>query len=479
MPDHDQSIRLILPGQFSPEKHFYPKVLGKKLHPLVRDFFQADLGNWLRLYVQAHPGVDVETLKSLLFYRAKYLSWAGTDLFKVETLAGEKCFVVIETNSCPAGQKSMPPVVGDDWSSAYWTHLKNTVLPHLSDRDLPAGALAVLYDKNIVENSGYASALAELTGEAVFLVPCRDGTSPAHWRFRDDVLEIFHGDRWQPVRLALRYVTERPWNSLPLYSRTKIINPIVACLAGGRNKQLAAIAYENFNLDFAARGCRILTPVTHVNVSLRDVAGVVRDCGALAVIKEPYSNAGRAVYVVAQERELEAFFQRDFIYDRFVVQRLIGHRQWRQNTVADDFFHLGLPAKNHDVFVVDLRLMLCATPEGYRPQIFYSRRARKPLQAKIDEGSDAWSMLGTNLSYLSDQGQWLSDEKRLLLFDEDDFVGLGWTGQDLVEAFFQALFATVAIDRMACALMAPSGIFNSHLFQRLNRDDGLASELML
>lgn len=475
-----QTISLIPPGQFRPENHFYPKVMGKNLHPTVRDFFQHDVGSLLNAYLKCHPAADAEAVESVLFYRPQHLNWAGIDMFKVETVSGEECLVVIETNSCPAGQKSMPPVVDGDFAHGYRRHLQNVVLPHLANKDLPAGALAVLYDKNIMENSGYAAALADLTDESVFLVSCRDGESPGHLRFHNDVLEIFYGECWLPIRLALRYVTERPWNRLPLYSRTRIVNPIVACLAGGRNKQLAAMAYEMFNTDFSAQGCRILTPVTHVNVSLRDVADVVRLCGGLAVIKEPYSNAGRAVYVVTRPQELETFLHRDFVYDQFVVQRLVGHREWRKNPAPEDLFHTGLRAdENGNVFIADVRVMLCATPEGYRPQIFYSRCASQPLKANLSKADTAWPMLGTNLSYLSRQGRWLTDDRRLLLFDENDFEKLGWSRQDLVEAFFQALFSAVAIDRMACRLVGVDGSFDKHLFQALNRDDALLGELML
>lgn len=36
---------------------------------------------------------------------------------------------------------------------------------------MPGGGLAVLYDKNPMETTGYAAALANLTGEHVHLVP--------------------------------------------------------------------------------------------------------------------------------------------------------------------------------------------------------------------------------------------------------------------------------------------------------------------
>ena len=35
---------------------------------------------------------------------------------------------------------------------------------------------------------------------------------------------------------AVRYVTQRPWDRIPLNTKTLIMNPLVGCLAGGRNK---------------------------------------------------------------------------------------------------------------------------------------------------------------------------------------------------------------------------------------------------
>ena len=75
-------------------------------------------------------------------------------------------------------------------------------------------------------------------------------------------------DGWTPIRAAFRYVTQKPWNRLPLLTKTLILNPVVstlsaplavwfidwvqiACLAGGRNKMVAAKAYEFFNAELA------------------------------------------------------------------------------------------------------------------------------------------------------------------------------------------------------------------------------------
>ena len=59
---------------------------------------------------------------------------------------------------------------------------------------------------------------------------------------------------WLPVRAAFRYVTQRPWTRIPLTSATPMLNPVLPCLAGGRNKMIAAKAYDLFNAELRARG---------------------------------------------------------------------------------------------------------------------------------------------------------------------------------------------------------------------------------
>lgn len=69
--------------------------------------------------------------------------------------------VLIETNSCPAGQKSMPKLAGHDDSRGYRVLIEKTFKPlvdkHTAIGDLPFGGLAVVYDKNHMEASGYAA----------------------------------------------------------------------------------------------------------------------------------------------------------------------------------------------------------------------------------------------------------------------------------------------------------------------------------
>jgi hypothetical protein len=157
--------------------------------------------------------------------------------------------VVVETNSCPSGQKSMPLYEELDEHGGYRTHLENAFLPLVRGRQLPAGDLAVIYDKNPMEASGYAATLADLMQEPVHLVEFPDGAQAPRARFVDGVLQVRPGGSWLPVRAAFRYVTQRPWNRIPVVTKTAILNPVITCLAGGRNKLVAAKAYDLYNAD--------------------------------------------------------------------------------------------------------------------------------------------------------------------------------------------------------------------------------------
>jgi hypothetical protein len=49
---------------------------------------------------------------------------------------------------------------------------------------------------------------------------------------------------WHPIRACFRYVTNAPWKRIPVRTKTLVMNKIVACLAGGRNKMMAHRFYR-------------------------------------------------------------------------------------------------------------------------------------------------------------------------------------------------------------------------------------------
>jgi hypothetical protein len=390
--------------------------------------------------------------------------------------------VVIENNSCPSGQKSMP--LTDDYQEQgnYRWLIEKTFKPYIEKGRISVkGDLAVLYDKNHMEASGYAAAMADVFGEPVHFASffLHDKNPPV--RFQNGGLYVFDNQQqWRPVRAAFRYLTQKPWNRLPIFTKTRIFNPIIACLAGGRNKMLAAKAYDYFNEEFRESGLKINTPETIRDVRQQEIPYWVEKLGGHAVVKVPYSNAGQGVFTIVNEAELQAFMTLKFDYDRFIVQSLVGNYNWSSTTAAGKLFHVGMiPNKAGETYVADLRMMVHATAKGIRPLCIYARRAEKPLIDHLEKGSNSWAMLGTNLSIKKPDGHWDTDTNRLILVDRRDFPRLGIGIDDLIEAYIQTVLSTIAIDRMAMSLINKEGRLRMPLFRRLNDDEALIHEIFL
>ncbi|MEM1123054.1 MAG: hypothetical protein AAGJ18_21610, partial [Bacteroidota bacterium] len=343
------------------------------------------------------------------------------------------------------------------------------------------GGLAVIYDKNPMETSGYAEVIADVMNEPVYYVAYYADEQDSAVRYNDGVMEVrAEKGEWIPIRAAFRYVTQKPWNRLPLHSKTRILNPTIACLAGGRNKMVAAKAYDIFNTELREFGLKINMPETIWDVSKNEIPLWVKKMGGQAVIKVPYSNAGQGVYTIVTQNELDTFMELEFEYDRFIVQSLIGNYNWSSTTAKGRLYHVGtIPDAKGKTFVADIRMMVSSTPNGIRPLCTYARRSAKPLVDHIEDSTDSWQMLGTNLSFKNPDGSWNSDTNRLVLMDRRDFNKLGVGLDDMIEAYIQTVLSMVAIDKMAHTLVNKQGKFRMRLFKSLNDDAGLIDEIML
>lgn len=474
---------LVKPGEFDPQKHFYERVLNAQIHPLVRFFLTLGNERIAERYCHLHPEADPGAVRRLLGYSPGHFRWGGADLFVTSSRAGIRRIVIIETNSCPSGQKSMPRIAEADEMAGYRLLVEHAFLDMMRGRVLPEGELAVLYDKNLMEASGYAATVAELTRESVHLVPYFDGDLGRTARFDGDgVLEVLSADeRWVPIRAAVRYVTQRPWNRLPPLARTAILNPVIACLAGGRNKLLAAKAYDMLNAKLARQGLKIHVPETIWDASKREVPLWIERMGGIGVVKNPYSNAGQGVYTITSPAELDRFMASEQHYDQFIVQALIGNSSWSSTAEAGRLYHVGtVPDRKGDIYVADLRCMAIAGQDGFRPAAIYARRARKPLTPQLDQSgdTDSWEMLGTNLSVKKEDGSWTTETERLLLMDGRDFNRLGLGLDDLIEAYLQTVMSMIAIDEMANQLVTKARRFRRRLFASLVDDNALEAEIM-
>ncbi|KAI9336779.1 hypothetical protein BDR26DRAFT_864585 [Obelidium mucronatum] len=492
------SAKVVGSGEFEAEKHFYPRVLNAHIHPLVSSFLTLGNERILARYTHLNPQVNEEALKNLLEYKPKYFQWAGSDLFNVTTSSGQRQMIIVETNSCPSGQKSMPLLseLGDD-HGGYGVVIDSTFREMIGKADKSLGDLAVVYDKNPMEASGYAAVMADHTKEKVWLVEYYedDPTPPVKWV--DGVMLIRDkAKEWHPIRACFRYVTQKPWNRFPINSKTIVLNSVVSCLAGGRNKMMAARAYDFLNAELDGTGLSVRIPETIRNVTKGEIPLWLDSMGGHAVLKVPYSNAGQGVYTITNKQELKDFMEADHHYDKFIVQSLVGNASWSSITRAGKFYHVGtIPNKKNHTFVSDLRMMVAANSNGFRPVAIYARRARKPLLRHLDDDPEitSWEMLGTNLSVKTDD-EWTTESQRLLLMDRKDFNQLGIGIDDLIDAYIQTVLSVISIDKMAQRLMKviPEGtapkdgkypwynenMFDFELFEALNPDVALLQEIL-
>ena len=474
-----RGIHRIDPGAFRPENHWYPAAFNATIHPMVAFLMHMRSDQIVARYCHLHPAIDPAEVQALLAYKPKYFLHSGTDLIHATNDQGNRSMVVIETNSCPSGQKSMPLLDDIDEFGGYRRYVRDTMVPAVKKRRRPKGVLAVLYDKNPMEASGYAAAMAEEFGEPVYLVSMHnDPDELRHVRFEDDLLYVKIDGEWSAVRACFRYVTQKPWNRIPVVGKTLIFNPVIVCLAGGRNKLVASKAYEAFNADYKERNLSIAFPETIWDVQKAEIPFWVERMGGKAVVKIPYSNAGQGVFTIINQAELDAFMAGSYDYDKFVVQALIGNHKWSSELTGGKMYHVGtVPDKQLKSYALDFRMLLQYTPDGYRPLGVYSRRAADPLTNELGAGNDSWGMLGTNLSVKLDTFSWGSDTARLMLMDRKGFNRLGVGLDDLIDGFVQSVMATVAIDKMACNLINAKGGLKLKLFSSLNNDASLIDEL--
>lgn len=479
----NEIIHKIAPNTFEGQNHWYPKAFNATIHPMVNFFLNLDKKRVIKRYCHLHPKVHMQKLEEIMSYKCKYFLWCGADLINATAANGFRKIVVIENNSCPSGQKSMPLLDDNKEDGSYRLLVERTFKPYIKSKKGHAkvkGKLAVFYDKNLMETSGYAHVIADVFKEDCYLIPFFEDEKNEHIKTIDNQLHFLDStNTWQPLRAVFRYVTQRPWNRIPIHSKTKILNPIVACLAGGRNKMVAAKAYELYNAELQSYGLQINIPETIWDVSKNEIPLWVAKMGGHAVIKIPYSNAGQGVFTITNQNELDAFMKKDFPYDLFIVQSLIGNYNWSSVSAKGKFYHVGtIPNNKGESYVSDIRMMVSSTEDGIKPLCVYARRANKPLIDHLTEGTDSWQILGTNLSLKNANDEWISDANRLMLMDRRDFNKLGIGLDDLIESYIQTILSMIAIDKMCIKLHNSKSKFRMRLFKSLNDDASLINEIL-
>src|SRR5690606_29403368 len=133
------------------------------------------------------------------------------------------------------------------------------------------------------------------------------------------------------------------------------------------------------------------------DVNKMEIPIALQSLGGRGVVKVPYSNAGQGVFTITSAKELDEFMAKDYGYDQFIVQSLVGNRKWSSVSPEGQFFHVGtVPNKKNEIYVADLRFMVCSGPQGFQPVCLYARRARKPLVEDVADATSSWDILGTN-----------------------------------------------------------------------------------
>ena len=89
-------------------------------------------------YHHLNPAVDKAALLALLHSECKHFQWSGADLFNVTNSRGKRQMVVIETNSCPSGQKSMPPSNMEAEDDGYHTLMRVPLTQRTQPASVPA-----------------------------------------------------------------------------------------------------------------------------------------------------------------------------------------------------------------------------------------------------------------------------------------------------------------------------------------------------
>jgi hypothetical protein len=473
-------IKIIIPGIFNESDYLYDCVLNKKMHKIVEYFFSLNKKDYVDIYCKKYHSIYINKtlLYKMLLYKPKYFHWSGVDLLNINNFDHNNInnMIILETNSCPSGQKSMPNIIpGLGYENLMKTFM-NIVNNLSKQKKIPDGVLAIIYDKNYLEVSGYAKKLANISNENIYLIESynNDKNQSIKWE-NDGIMYIFDNyGKWIKVRAVFRYVTQQPWNRIPINSKTFIFNSILSCIAGGRNKLLAHKAYEELNNnELLNSGLKIRIPSTICDVTINDIDSIIKDMNYRAVIKIPYSNAGQGVFTIHDIEEYRECVKNiiETKYEKFIIQELIDS--------------VGTIPLNNDIYVWDLRFMIRSSEDGYKPLALYARKAEDPLISNKNKNfgkniKSSRKMYLTNLSKKVEENKWNTATERLIILDEENFEKLGINLEDLVDGYIQAVLATIAIDKMAVKLWCiENKTFNKKLFNELNNDIGLEKEMYI
>ncbi|MDP3919082.1 MAG: hypothetical protein Q8Q35_04240 [Nanoarchaeota archaeon] len=459
---------LFKPSFIDPHTLGHELTNNKYLDPTVIQFLKLSPEEIAQTYIKTHLETSYDEVMNLLTTPVNHMRWSGSDLLNVQDEYGIRKKVVLETNSCPSGALDFPTRVYDiTGKTTYEKILRATLIPQIKEQ----GDLAVIWDKNRRGTRAYAKTLASLTDRNVHWISLLDSED---YRIEDqEKLKI----KGKDIAGGFRYVTQRPWERISVDMSTPLINPIIGCLAGGRNKLLAGTAYNLFNKENTGT-LKINTPYTTQDLDRSEILDLIASWNFIGVIKDPYSNAGQGVYTITNEQELEEFANITQDNQRFILQQLIGNEHVTSNGSIRKLRHVGSAPIKGNNYAIDVRMMVVNSENGYSPVALYGRRARAPLDSLVGENISSWDILGTNLSVKLGKDKWRYDEEdRQIVATPEEFPKLGIVLEDLVDIYIQASLSNLAINNIADKLMA-NGKFNRKLFSEINKDPTITNSII-
>jgi hypothetical protein len=409
--------------------------------------------------------IDKLNIMNLLDYKPKYFFNAGSDLMKV-TQNNETKMLVIEVNSVATGSMCFPTRDVDHYNQ-YEYIIENSFIPLVKDIPTEIGVLAMLNDATYLEAHTYSAVISRLMNESVYLINLADDRHYNNYFRFNDYLEVNINSVWTKIRACYKYVQTKPWLKLPVQSKTFIYNSLLGCLAGGRNKAIASLAYNNLNDELSSQGLKINHPATFINLTKEGVLKQYQE-RCFGVAKGLYGNGGHDIFFLTSEKDIDYFKEHSTDFTKYIFQDLVGLKSWFKTNCDGRYFHVGTIWPDRKVF--DLRMCVAYTKNGFRPSAMVARTTKEVLNDNYDEISSFKNVLLTNV------GDELGHTNQIVILDDFGFKRLGIGIDDLIDGFIQTVLASVAIDKMACKLME-QGTFNFDLFFQLNNDCVLYDEL--
>ncbi len=457
-------------ANIAPEDLYASRALKTTYAPEVQRFLKMSPQAMVACYRKRYPEVKQDFLEQAIRYQPRYFRYGGADLFRVYNRHTQKTeMVLIEINSVPGGLSNTPELknpVYQKFAHFFMETLGKT--PFASKRE---GVLAVLSHGQRMDPLGIAQAIARKAKEPVHLIT-HEKDKPLHqqpWRVDASSGGLFIQTKdalWHKVRGAVSLLgPSSMFASQPLsVSQGVLIDPPMVHRAGGVEKARANEAYRAFNMEAlhsqkAGSNPLIRTPKTY-QVSREEVHALVNEMGSSAVVKLPDGNGGDGIWMLRHERDMAKFLKEteesatSTPSQKYIVQELILPMPWASlsKKPADRYNRGTVPDRqNMKRYVYDMRMLVAPLNGVWRPLGLLGRQAPTPIPTP-DTISDKtspqtiWNVLGTNLSRKSPQG-WFFREQGLMVFDKKGYTPTGLTLDDLVEGYFQSIFAMQAIDK--------------------------------